>query len=116
MINELNKERELIQQKKQEIYKDILQKIYQKIKIANKLNNYCYYVIPKFMIGMPLINISKCSDFIYNQLLINGFKVTRIHYNYFLIYWGHTSTEQQTSIQYNTIETKPFHPDRFINV
>ena len=89
-IHDLNKERQLIQQRKQLLYKDILEKIYHKIKSVNKLNNFCYYVIPKFIIGMPLFNISKCSDYIYNQLIKTGFKVTRIKYNYFLIYWGHS--------------------------
>jgi len=118
-IHELNKERKLLKQKKQEIYKDILTKIHHKIKIVNKQKNFCYYVVPKFVIGMPLFNIHKCSDYIYKELIDSGFKVTRIHYNYFLIYWGHV-TENNSSYSLSSpsqINKKNgFYQNEFINV
>ena len=46
-------------------------------------------MIPKFIVGMPLFNITKCSEYIYNALVKKGFKVTRVQYNHFMIYWGH---------------------------
>ena len=49
-----------------------VKRIYNKIKLANKLNNYCYYMIPKFIVGMPLFNISKCSEYVYNELVKKG--------------------------------------------
>ena len=63
-INELSKERHKLQKKKELVFKNILQRIYNKIKLANKLNNYCYYMIPKFIVGMPLFDITKCSEYI----------------------------------------------------
>ncbi len=116
MINELNRDRELIKQKKQQIFKDILEKIYQKIKQANKVNNYCYYVIPKFVIGKPLFNIANCSEYIYNELVKKGFKITRIQYNYFLIYWGHSVDSDEIQPFNSFTENDNYLSDDFINV
>ena len=91
-INELSKERKKLQKRKQNVYKNILKRIYNKIKLANKLNNYCYYVIPNFVLGMPLFDVNKCSDYIYDVLVEKGFKVTRMKFNHFMIYWGHVET------------------------
>ena len=100
-IHSLNKERLKLEQKRQEVYKKILLRIHNKIKIANKLNNFCYYEIPIIILGMPLFNIHKCSDYIYDQLLLQGFKVTRIKFNNFMIYWGHIE-EESTKLKENT--------------
>ncbi len=99
-INELSKERQKLQKKKELIFKNILQRIYNKIKLANKLNNFCYYMIPKFIVGMPLFNITKCSEYVYNELVKKGFKVTRVQFNHFMIYWGHVD-EETNSNSYN---------------
>ena len=92
-INELSKERKKLEKRKQNVYKNILKRIYNKIKLANKLNNYCYYVIPNFVLGMPLFDVNKCSDFIYEVLVQKGFKVTRMKFNHFMIYWGHVDSQ-----------------------
>ena len=102
-INELSKERKQLQKRKQNVYKNILKKIYNKIKLANKLNNYCYYVIPNFVLGMPLFDVNKCSDYIYDNLVNKGFKVTRMKYNHFMIYWGHvdSNNNHQNNVEIN---------------
>ncbi len=121
-INELSKERKKLQKKKELIFKNILQRIYNKIKLVNKLNNYCYYMIPKFVVGMPLFNMSKCSEYVYDRLVKQGFKVTRVQYNHFMIYWGHVD-ESSSSIsnnQTNDIDYSEFIPrnkqDNFRNI
>ena len=99
-INELSKERHKLQKKKELVFKNILHRIYNKIKLANKLNNYCYYMIPKFIVGMPLFDITKCSEYVFNELVKKGFKVTRVQFNHFMIYWGHVD-EKTNSSSYN---------------
>ena len=46
-------------------------------------------MIPKFIVGMPLFDITKCSEYVFNELVKKGFKVTRVQFNHFMIYWGH---------------------------
>lgn len=98
-INSLNRERKNLIKRREKVYNKILLRIHNKIKVANKLNNFCYYEIPNIVYGMPLFNINKCSDYIYNKLISQGFKVTRIKYNNFMIYWGHIENEPEQEVE-----------------
>lgn len=102
-INELSKERKKLEKRKQGVYKNILSRIYNKIKLINKINHFCYYTIPNFVLGMPLFDVNKCSDFIYDNLVKKGFKVTRMKYNHFMIYWGHvdSNNNHQNNVEIN---------------
>ena len=91
-INTLNTDRELRIKKRKEHYNKILQRCYNKIHFISKNRNFCFFSIPKFVIGMPLINTNKCSDYIYKILVRKGFKVSQLNNNYLLIYWGHISS------------------------
>ena len=55
--------------------------------LEGKLNNFCYYEIPSIILGMPLFNLKKCSDYVYEKLVSQGFKVTRVQFNKFMIYF-----------------------------
>ena len=111
-INELSKERKKLQKKKELVFKNILKRIYNKIKLVNKLNNYCYYMIPKFIVGMPLFDITKCSEYVFNELVKKGFKVTRVQFNHFMIYWGHVdeNNTRPSSSTEDTIDYEDYVP------
>ena len=100
-IHNLNLERQNLEKRKTLVFKKILLRIHNKIKIANKLNNFCYYEIPSIVLGMPLFNLRKCSDYIYEQLISQGFKVTRVDYNKFMIYWGHVIENKSNEDNYS---------------
>lgn len=100
-IHNLNLERQNLEKRKTLVFKKILLRIHNKIKIANKLNNFCYYEIPSIILGMPLFNLKKCSDYVYEKLVSQGFKVTRVQFNKFMIYWGHVTTNEEEPEQNN---------------
>ena len=100
-IHNLNLERQNLEKRKTLVFKKILLRIHNKIKIANKLNNFCYYEIPSIILGMPLFNLKKCSDYVYEKLVSQGFKVTRVQFNKFMIYWGHVTTSEEEPEQNN---------------
>ena len=84
-INQLEKEKH-----KNEIYDDVLKKCHQKIQRSvsiNPYNNYCFYIIPKFIYGIPLYNIEKCINYLIINLTKNGFKLSYTHPNLLLIWW-----------------------------
>jgi len=103
MINiyTLNNNRDLRTKKRENTYKTILLKCYNKIKASSKSRQYCFYKIPPFVIGFPIFDVKKCSNYIYKKLIRQGFKVTQTENN-ILIYWGHIpSYISEPSLQYS---------------
>jgi hypothetical protein len=75
---------------KEKIYDDVLKQCHKKIVRAVKLNpynNYCFYVIPKFIFGVPLYNINNCIYYLINNLTKNGFNIKYTHPNLLIITW-----------------------------
>ena len=95
-INELyNKQDEKIK-KKLEIYDKVLEKCHHRIKLTafNEPNLcYCYYVIPKFIYGIPLYNLQECVRYLFNCLNKNGFKTYYTHPNLLIISWIRDGTQ-----------------------
>ena len=61
-----------------------------KIRRAVKLspyNNFCFYILPKFIYGVPLYNIDKCINYLVVHLTKNGFQINYTHPNLLLISW-----------------------------
>ena len=117
-INSLSRQRKQMEKKREEVYKKILLRIHNKIKIANKLNDFCYYEIPNIVLGMPLFNINKCSDYVFDKLIKQGFKVTRVKYNNFMIYWGHINNEDNNNNNnnHNNNEVRSLNNSEFRNI
>ena len=73
-INDLFSGQEEKEKHKEEIYDNVLKKCHQRIIRSTKLNpyiNYCFYIVPKFVYGIPLYNIEKCIN--------NSFSDENIH-------------------------------------
>ena len=67
-----------------------LVKCHQRIKLVaklNPLNSWCFYVIPKFIYGIPLYNLEECLNYIVTHLNKNGFTVNYTHPNLLFISW-----------------------------
>ena len=89
-INELFTDQTQKEKHKEEIYDNVLKNCHNKIRRAVKIspyNNFCFYIIPKFIYGVPLYNIDKCINYLVVYLTKNGFQINYTHPNLLLISW-----------------------------
>ena len=89
-INDLFVEQQQKEKHKEEIYDKVLKNCHNRIRRVVKIdpyNNFCFYIIPKFIYGIPLYNIDKCISYLVNNLTKNGFKINYTHPNLLLISW-----------------------------
>ena len=89
-INELFTDQKQKEKHKEEIYDNVLKNCHNKIRRSVKLspyNNCCFYIIPKFIYGVPLYNIDKCINYLVVHLTKNGFQINYTHPNLLLISW-----------------------------
>ena len=89
-INELFTDQTQKEKHKEEIYDNVLKNCHNKIRRSVKLspyNNFCFYIIPKFIYGVPLYNIDKCINYLVVHLTKNGFQINYTHPNLLLISW-----------------------------
>ena len=89
-ISELHKKTREQREKKIKIYEEVLKKCHHRILLVSKLtpmNQWCFYLIPKVLFGMPLYNLAECVEYLVKMLSDNGFKVAYTHPNLLLITW-----------------------------
>ena len=73
-------------------YKTVLNRIHNKIKLTSRQNlseQFCWFIIPEMMIGVPKYDVAKCISFCMDKLKENGFTVRYTHPNLLLISWNH---------------------------
>ena len=73
-------------------YNKILSRVHNKIKTTARLQlseQYCWFIVPEVMIGVPRYNQSLCVAYIIDKLQDNGFKVRYTHPNMLFISWSH---------------------------
>ena len=87
-LNELQaplKEKEKI---KNDIYDKILVRVHNRIKlVARNAETFSYFVIPKFVLGIPMYNFDQCKHYIITSLTENGLAVNYIDPNLLYISW-----------------------------
>tara|TARA_B100000674_G_scaffold189467_1_gene154198 strand:- start:327 stop:911 length:585 start_codon:yes stop_codon:yes gene_type:complete len=74
------------------IYNKILARIHNKIHITSRqhtTNQFCWYLIPEMMIGVPRYDHGACIAFCIDKLRTNGFMIRYTHPNLLLISWKH---------------------------
>lgn len=74
------------------IYNKILARIHNKINVTSRqhtTNQYCWYLIPEMMIGVPRYDHGACIAFCIDKLKDNGFMIRYTHPNLLLISWKH---------------------------
>lgn len=89
-ISDLHKKARQLKERKIKIYDEVLQKCHHRIKLVSKLtplNQWCFYIIPKVVFGIPLYNLAECVEYLVRLLTENGFKVAYTHPNLLLITW-----------------------------
>ena len=88
-INQLHKEIEKRESRKNVVYQKILEKCFNRIISVNQKSDdcYCIFVVPTFVFGVPLYDVANCVIFIMKDLINRGFKVNYTHPNLLLINW-----------------------------
>ena len=89
---------ELYEKKRQQdlsklaLFNKILNRIHVRIKTASRQKvdeNFCWYIVPETMIGVPKYDQAACIAYIMDKLKTNGFNVRYIHPNLLFISWQH---------------------------
>ena len=74
------------------IYNKILNRIHSRIKNISRQNinsQFCWFVIPEMIIGVPKYDHGACTAYIINKLTENGFIIRYTHPNLLFISWKH---------------------------
>tara|TARA_B110000967_G_C18450520_1_gene347674 strand:+ start:104 stop:538 length:435 start_codon:yes stop_codon:yes gene_type:complete len=106
-INELFLDKQEKEKNKNEIYDNVLKQCHKRILRSVKLNpydNYCFYIIPKFIYGIPLYDLNKCINYLVVHLTKNGFKINYTHPNLLIITWF-KKEEPKQSVLFNGTKT-----------
>lgn len=96
-IYSLPKKRSKREEKRIEIYENVLKMCHKKIKLNSEIENgetYLFYTIPSIILGFPIFDQYSCCDYICNKLSQNGFKIVNVGNNMIFISWGHISFDE----------------------
>ena len=75
-----------------ELYNKLLNRIHVRIKTTSKQKKdeqYCWYVVPEMIIGVPKYDQPACIAYLISKLRENQFNVRYIHPNTLFILWNH---------------------------
>ena len=81
-----------VDQLRLDVFNKILKRIHAKIIYTSKHRyneQFLFYVVPEFMIGVPRYNVTHCIIYIIEKLEKNNFIVKYTHPNMLFISWGH---------------------------
>ena len=106
-IDSLHRELDKRERRKLKIYDKILLKCHSRIKISTKKSGdtFCFFVIPTYVFGVPLFDISGCVLYIVENLIKNGFDVKYTHPNLIFISW-HRKQKNQLQLNNNKLVRK----------
>ncbi len=91
-IDDLYEKKKNYDLNKLSIYKKILARIHIRIKSTSRQhvdNQYCWYVVPEIIIGVPKYDHGSCIAYLLEKLDDNGFISKYIHPNLMFISWKH---------------------------
>ena len=74
------------------LFQKILNRIHVRIKLTSKQKKneqFCWYVVPEVIIGVPKYDQGECIAYIMDKLKENGFLIRYFHPNTLLISWHH---------------------------
>ena len=102
-IDELNRINTTREKNKLDIYEKVLKKCHERIKTISKKpknNQFCFYVVPNILYGIPLYDVNMCILYLVNSLSKNGFYVSYTHPNLIFISWYNRTN----SIEYKKVK------------
>lgn len=111
-------------------YNIVLQRIHTRIKMTSRQKNneqFCWFVIPEVMIGVPKYDVASCIAYVIDQLKQNGFSIKYTHPNLIFISWKYwvpdyvrNEIKKQTGTKIdgngNIIEDKKITNDNMVHV
>lgn len=109
-IDSLNKTAKNKKIKRLKLFDDILKKIHSRIIYQSNLEKtYCFYQIPEFIIGVPLYDVKKLTDYLIKSLKLNGFGILHIDPNWLFISWDEDlkkikKNKKKKTSEYKSIE------------
>ena len=118
-INQLHKEIEKREKRKNKVYQTILEKVNYRILLTNQKSNdcLCLFVVPSFVFGVPLYNMTNCVIYVMEDLIEKGFKVNYTHPNLLSISWKekpkniqHKQEEKVGLLDKNLYDNSIYHP------
>lgn len=88
-IESLQSKNNKINSLREKTYEQVKKQCYNRVKIISKTGKeYCWYTIPKIILGYPPINIKECSEYLINKLNKESVRYTFFTPNLFYIYWS----------------------------
>jgi hypothetical protein len=115
-IDELYETKRQYDLNKLALFNKILNRIHVRIKTVSrqrKDEQFCWFVVPEVIIGVPKYDQAACIAYIIDKLKINGFNVRYIHPNTLFISWMHwipsyirTELKKKTGIVINEFGQK----------
>jgi hypothetical protein len=91
-MDELYQRKNEIEQNRTKTYQKILSRVHTKIKVTSRqktTEQFCFFIIPEFIIGLPRYDSATCTAYIIDKLLENGFQTKYTHPNLLFISWQH---------------------------
>ena len=91
-LDELYEKKQNVDMNKLNTFNKILNRIHNKIKLVARQNvsdQFCWYLVPEVIIGVPKYNHGDCVAYIIDKLSDNGFNVRYTHPNLLFISWNH---------------------------
>lgn len=91
-IDDLYEKKKQYDLNKLDLFNKILNRIHVRIKTTSRQNTdiqYCWYVVPEIIIGVPKYDQGACIAYIIDKLKTNGFNVKYMHPNLLFISWMH---------------------------
>ena len=91
-IDDLYEKKKNYDLNKLSIYKKLLARIHVRIKTTSRQNidnQFCWYVVPEIIIGVPKYDHGACIAYLLEKLQENGFVSKYIHPNLMFISWKH---------------------------
>ena len=74
-VNEIHKKQKEKEKNRLKIYEIISSRCFKKIKeTSNNEETYCFYVLPEYLPGLPIYNLTECVIYLLNLLHNKGFK------------------------------------------
>jgi len=92
-------------------YDGVLQKCYQRIKIAARVDQMkMFYEVPEFVLGLPIYDIHHCMAYMMHQLRQHGFIVTYYFPRILYISWDPVDLPAHTKAKAKHILAPPYEP------
>ena len=97
-LDDLFRQKKITEEHKIKMYQKVLNRVHKKIKYASKQrgnDQFCCYILPEFVLGVPIYDVAACNAYIIQKLKDNGFIVKYTHPNLLFISWKHYIPDYQ---------------------